>query len=139
MTLTEEQQKAYDAILAGENVFLTGKAGTGKTFIIEEVLKNMENVELVKKEEEIETTTIISKSPKMIQILDPSDYSAVDLEMKEGFEDYNIGEEIKLIKIDDYIYLINARIPWLLHVTDELHKGKGNTFQMLPDEIKITR
>ena len=74
-------------------------------------LKNMENVELVKKEEEIETTTIISKSPKMIQILDPSDYSAVDLEMKEGFEDYNIGEEIKLIKIDDYIYLINARIP----------------------------
>ena len=43
----------------------------------------------------------------MIQILDPSDYSAVDLEMKEGFEDYNIGEEIKLIKIDDYIYLIN--------------------------------
>ena len=102
-------------------------------------LKNMENVELVKKEEEIETTTIISKSPKMIQILDPSDYSAVDLEMKEGFEDYNIGEEIKLIKIDDYIYLINARIPWLLHVMDELHNGKGNTFQMLPDEIKITR
>ena len=70
-------------------------------------LKNMEKVELVKKEEEIETTTIISKSPKMIQILDPSDYSAVDLEMKEGFEDHNIGEEIKLIKIDDYIYLIN--------------------------------
>lgn len=70
-------------------------------------LKNMENIELVKKEDEIKTTTIIAKSPKMIQILDPSDYSAVDLEMKAGFEDCSIGDEIKLIKIDNYIYLIN--------------------------------
>ena len=70
-------------------------------------LKNMEEIELVKKAEDIETTTIISKSPNMIQILDPSDYSAVDLEMEEGFENCNIGDEIKLIKIDNYIYLLN--------------------------------
>ena len=70
-------------------------------------MKNMEDIKLVKKENEIETTTIISKSPSIIQILDPSDYSAVDLEMKEEFSDYNIGDEIKLIKIDNYIYLIN--------------------------------
>ena len=70
-------------------------------------MKNMEDIELVKKESEIETTTIISKSPSIIQILDPADYSAVDLEMKEEFADYNIGDEIKLIKIDNYIYLLN--------------------------------
>ena len=70
-------------------------------------MKNIEDIELVKKASEIETTTIISKSPKMIQILDPSDYSAVDLEMKEEFANHNIGDEIKLIKIDDYIYLLN--------------------------------
>lgn len=70
-------------------------------------MKNMEDIELVKKADEIETTTIISKSPSIIQILDPSDYSAVDLEMKEEFSNYNIGDEIKLIKIDDYIYLLN--------------------------------
>ncbi len=70
-------------------------------------MKNMEDIELVKKADEIETTTIISKSPSIIQILDPSDYSAVDLEMKEEFADYNIGDEIRLIKIDNYIYLIN--------------------------------
>ena len=69
-------------------------------------MKNMENIELVKKADEIETTTIISKSPSIIQILDPSDYSAVDLEMKEEFSDYNIGDEIKLIKIDNNIYLL---------------------------------
>lgn len=70
-------------------------------------MKNIEDIELVKKACDIETTTIISKSPKMIQILDPSDYSAVDLEMKDEFVDCNIGDEIKLIKIDDYIYLLN--------------------------------
>jgi nonsense-mediated mRNA decay protein 3 len=70
-------------------------------------MKNMEDINLVKKAEDIETTTIISKSPSIIQILDPSDYSAVDLEMKDEFTDCNIGDEIKLIKIDDYIYLLN--------------------------------
>lgn len=70
-------------------------------------MKNIDDVELVKKSDEIETTTIISKSPSIIQILDPSDYSAVDFEMKEEFANYNIGDEIKLIKIDNYIYLLN--------------------------------
>jgi nonsense-mediated mRNA decay protein 3 len=70
-------------------------------------LKHMEDIELVKKQDEIETTTIISKSPSTIQILDPADYSAVDLEMKEEFKDREIGDEIRLIKIDNYIYLVN--------------------------------
>ena len=69
-------------------------------------MKSLENIKLVKKESEIETTTIISMSPKIIQILDPSDFSAVDLEMRDEFKDYNIGDEIRIIKIDNYIYLI---------------------------------
>ena len=69
-------------------------------------LKNMDNIKLVKKSTDIETTTIISMSQKIIQILDPADYSAVDLEMKDDFKDYNIGDEVKIIKIDNYIYLI---------------------------------
>ena len=70
-------------------------------------MKNMEDIELIKKSDDIETTTIISKSPSIIQILDPNDYSAVDLEMKDEFAGYNIGDEIRLIKIDDYMYLLN--------------------------------
>ncbi len=70
-------------------------------------LKNMEKIKLVKKSSDIETTTIISMSPSTIQILDPVNYSAVDLEMKEEFANYNIGDEIKLIKIDNYPYLLN--------------------------------
>ena len=70
-------------------------------------MKQIEDTVLVKRQDEIETTTIISKSPKTIQILDPADYSAVDLEMKEEFADCKIGDEIKFIKIDNNIYLIN--------------------------------
>ena len=69
-------------------------------------MKNMEDIELVKKAEEIETASIISKSPQFIQILDPVDYSAVDLDMKEEYEDLNVGGEVKLIRIDNNVYLL---------------------------------
>ncbi|AMD16950.1 hypothetical protein TL18_02275 [Methanobrevibacter sp. YE315] len=70
-------------------------------------LKNMGDIELVKKANEIETTTVISKSPQIIQILDPVDYSAVDLEMKDEYSSYNVGDEVKIIQIDYYTYLLN--------------------------------
>ena len=70
-------------------------------------MKNMEDIELVKKADEIESTTVISKSPQIMQILDPIDYSAVDLDMKEEYSKYNIGDEVKLIRIENYIYLID--------------------------------
>lgn len=69
-------------------------------------LKNMEDIKLVKKAEDIQTTNIISISPRIIQILDPDDYSAVDLEMMDEFSYYHIGDEIKVIKLDNYIYLL---------------------------------
>ena len=69
-------------------------------------LKNMEDIKLVKKAEDIQTTNIISISPRIIQILDPDDYSAVDLEMRDEFSYYHIGDEIKVIKLDNYIYLL---------------------------------
>ncbi len=69
-------------------------------------MKNMEAIELVKKAEDIETASIISKSPQFIQILDPVDYSTVDLDIKEEFADLNVGEEVNLIRIDNNVYLL---------------------------------
>ena len=70
-------------------------------------MKSINDTKLVKKASDIETTNIISKSPNIIQILDPITYEAIDLEMNDEFRDYNIGDEIKLIKIDSYIYLLS--------------------------------
>jgi nonsense-mediated mRNA decay protein 3 len=69
-------------------------------------MKNMENINLVKKSEDIETTTVISKSPQFLQILDPIDYSALDLNMKGEYEELNVGQEVKLIRIDNNVYLL---------------------------------
>ena len=70
-------------------------------------MKNVGDIEVVKKSDEIETTTVISKSPQIMQILDPIDYSAVDLDMKDEYSKYNVGDEVKLIRIDNNIYLIS--------------------------------
>jgi ATP-dependent DNA helicase PIF1 len=42
MSLNEEQQKALDAVMSGKSIFLTGKAGTGKTFIVERIRSELE-------------------------------------------------------------------------------------------------
>lgn len=39
MKLTTGQQKFIDLALSGQNIFLTGKAGTGKSFVIKEFIK----------------------------------------------------------------------------------------------------
>ena len=41
MELTTEQQKAKDLILNGANVFLSGDAGTGKSYILKQVINTL--------------------------------------------------------------------------------------------------
>lgn len=44
MVMNEKQKNALKYMLDGENVFLTGGAGTGKTYVLKEFLKNKNNV-----------------------------------------------------------------------------------------------
>lgn len=39
MRLSKEQENALNALMAGENVFLSGEAGTGKSFVVKEFLR----------------------------------------------------------------------------------------------------
>jgi ATP-dependent DNA helicase PIF1 len=41
MTLSTKQSDFLDAVLAGKNVFLTGKAGTGKTFVVKKAIEKL--------------------------------------------------------------------------------------------------
>jgi ATP-dependent exoDNAse (exonuclease V) alpha subunit len=47
LNLSEDQQYALDTILSGKSVFLSGKAGTGKSFIINQIIKKLDNVVLL--------------------------------------------------------------------------------------------
>lgn len=41
MEYSKSQKEAYDLALSGQNIFLTGKAGTGKSFITKEIIKSL--------------------------------------------------------------------------------------------------
>lgn len=42
MKLNIEQKKAFEILASGKNVFLTGNAGTGKSFLVKEFIRRME-------------------------------------------------------------------------------------------------
>ena len=101
----EYENKIIQITSVSKNSFVGIDIKTNKKHNIP--MKKMEEIKLVKKSEEIETATVISKSPQFIQILDPIDYSTVDLDMKEEYNEINVGEEVKLIRINNNIYLLN--------------------------------
>ncbi|MDR0911537.1 MAG: hypothetical protein LBM96_02920 [Methanobrevibacter sp.] len=72
--------------------------------------KNYNDIELIKEKNQIAKTTVISKSPSNIQILDPINYEAVDIAIDdknpEKFHNYNIGDEIEVIEIDNILYIL---------------------------------
>jgi ATP-dependent DNA helicase PIF1 len=41
MEYSKSQKEAFDLALSGENIFLTGKAGTGKSFITKEIIRKL--------------------------------------------------------------------------------------------------
>lgn len=41
---TEEQKQVLDAVSNGRSVFITGSAGTGKTFLLEEIIKKLKKI-----------------------------------------------------------------------------------------------
>ncbi|KAK4438918.1 ATP-dependent DNA helicase pfh1 [Sesamum alatum] len=41
---TDEQKQALDAVSSGKSVFITGSAGTGKTFLLEHVIKKLKRI-----------------------------------------------------------------------------------------------
>lgn len=48
-------------------------------------------------------TTVVSRSSGEIQVLDPSNYSTVDLKVPEGLD---IGDTVSTVRIDDVLYLV---------------------------------
>ncbi len=65
-----------------------------------------DKTKLISKKEDIKKTTVTNKTPTHIQILDPEDYSTVDLNMKPEYQDIEIGEEINCIKINNILYIL---------------------------------
>lgn len=100
----EYKDKILQITDIGKNRVLGTDIKTNKKHTIS--WKDSDDIKVIKKLKDIEKAGVISKSPTTIQILDPADYSVIDLEIKEGLDDIKIGDEVNIIKIDNY-YLLN--------------------------------
>jgi nonsense-mediated mRNA decay protein 3 len=68
--------------------------------------KDHENIKTLAKSTDEQITTLTSKSPHEIQILHPTTFQPLDLEMSPYFEDFQIGDEVTVIEIDKKIYIL---------------------------------
>jgi nonsense-mediated mRNA decay protein 3 len=68
--------------------------------------KKSGNIKTLKSSEDIEKTVVISKSPNLLQILDPKTYDVVDFPITPDIEKYSIDDEVNTITINDKLYII---------------------------------
>lgn len=77
-----------------------------KTFEKNSIVWNdYDDIELIKKSDEIAITGIISKSPKKIQILDPESYEVIDIDLNDEIAHLNIGDEVNAFKFNNVVYI----------------------------------
>ncbi|MDO5851266.1 MAG: NMD3-related protein [Methanobacteriaceae archaeon] len=68
--------------------------------------KKYDKLKKVAKITDIQSTTITNKTPTTLQILDPSDYSPIDLKLKDFMKNLEIGSNVNVIKINNQIFII---------------------------------
>jgi NMD protein affecting ribosome stability and mRNA decay len=65
-----------------------------------------EDVELLKKSTDVKKTIVISKSPKILQILNPNTFEVVDFPINQNIQDYSTEDEIKTVFINNKLYIV---------------------------------
>lgn len=68
--------------------------------------KEYDKIRKVGSTDDIKVTTVTNITPTEIQILDPDNYSTVDLKKGKNMNNINIGQEINVIKLKNKIYII---------------------------------
>lgn len=64
---------------------------------------DMHSVRLYERASVLAQATVVSRSGQEVQVLDPHNYSTVDLRVPEGYE---AGESVSVVTIDDVLYLV---------------------------------
>lgn len=64
------------------------------------------NLEKVAGKEDVKITTVTSKTPTEIQLLNPETYQPIDMDLLSELADIDIGEEVEVIEIKGKIYII---------------------------------
>ena len=68
--------------------------------------RDYEKLKVIARKENINVARITAKTPQSIQILHPETYQPVDIELNEELAHFQIGEELKVVEINNILYVI---------------------------------
>ena len=71
--------------------------------------KEYNKIKVVARSSDLKTTSVTSKTPKTIQILDPDTYQPVDININDEISDLEIGDEVKVVEIEGILYILNRK------------------------------
>ncbi len=128
MPLTEEQQRALDLLREGKNVFLTGPGGTGKSYFIEQVRR-----QLGSEEKKIATTALTGCAAILLGHGAKTLHSWAGIGLGKG----TVGEIVKGIRSNRRV-----AINWLttnILIIDEISMMPADLFDKLNEVAKIIR
>ncbi|MGO9388014.1 MAG: 60S ribosomal export protein NMD3 [Methanobacterium sp.] len=68
--------------------------------------RDYEKLKLIARKNDIKLAMITAKTPQLIQILHPDTYQPVDIQLNDELRQLHIGEELKVVEIDNILYVI---------------------------------
>lgn len=136
INLTEEQMHAMDILMSGRNVFLSGDAGTGKSYVLNAFIKLSHNKKIIKCAPtgiaalNIDGATLHRVFKLQAGIQEPGDYLK-DPSKVLMTADIIIIDEISMCRLDLFEYVINT----ILHMDNADEKQiilVGDFYQLPP-------
>jgi len=70
--------------------------------------KEYNKIEIIARSSNIKTTSVISKTPKTIQILHPDTYQPLDINITAKTIDLEIGNEINVLEVERKLYILRS-------------------------------
>lgn len=71
--------------------------------------KEYNKIKVISRSSDLKTTSVTSKTPKTIQILDPDTYQPVDININDETSDLEIGDEVKVVEIEGILHILNRK------------------------------
>jgi nonsense-mediated mRNA decay protein 3 len=68
--------------------------------------RDYEKLKLIARKDDIKLAMVTAKTPQLIQILHPDTYQPVDIELNDELRHLHIGDELKVVEIDNILYVI---------------------------------
>ena len=68
--------------------------------------RNYEKLKLIARKDDIKLAIVTAKTPQLIQILHPDTYQPVDIELNDELRHLHIEDELKVVEIDNILYII---------------------------------